>query len=69
VYGNDETRRSIENDLVQKVTSLINIIFNEVDNELIVFNLSLSKQTKSSIYAFILIFLTIFYYYELEERD
>jgi GTPase SAR1 family protein len=68
VHGNDEVRRPIEIDLIQKVVSLINTIFNEVNNELIVFKLLLSKQTKSNIHTFILILLTIFYYHEQENH-
>ncbi|CAF0875790.1 unnamed protein product [Adineta steineri] len=64
VHGNDITRRPIEIDLVQKIVGLINTHINEINLELLVFNLSISKQIKSSIHLYVLILLTIFYYDE-----
>ncbi|CAF3963734.1 unnamed protein product [Rotaria sordida] len=64
VEGNGTVRRPIEVDLTQKIVGLINTIINEINLELLVFKLILSKQTKSNIHTFILILLTIYYYDE-----
>ncbi|CAF1401568.1 unnamed protein product [Rotaria sordida] len=64
VEGNGTVRRPIEVDLTQKIVGLINTIINEINLELLVFKLTLSKQTKSNIHTFILILLTIYYYDE-----
>ncbi|CAF3393231.1 unnamed protein product [Rotaria sp. Silwood2] len=64
VHGNDQDRRLIEIDLVQKIVGLINTHINESNLELVVFSLLLSKQAKSLIHIFILIILTIIYYDE-----
>ncbi|CAF4519333.1 unnamed protein product, partial [Rotaria socialis] len=64
VEGNGTIRRPIEVDLTQKIVGLINTIINEINLELLVFRLSLSKQTKSYIHTSIIILLTMFYYDE-----
>ncbi len=64
VNGNGTVCRPIEIDLIQKIVGLINTVINEINLELLVFKLSLSKQAKSSIHTFILILLTMFYYDE-----
>jgi GTPase Era involved in 16S rRNA processing len=64
IVGNSAIRRPIEIDLIQKIVGLINTIINEINLELVVFKLALSKQTKSSIHTFILILLTMYYYDE-----
>ncbi|CAF4348081.1 unnamed protein product, partial [Didymodactylos carnosus] len=64
VHGHDTVHRPIEVDLVQKIVGFINTYINEINQELLVFNLLLSKQIKSSIHISILILLTIIYYDE-----
>ncbi|CAF1183940.1 unnamed protein product [Adineta ricciae] len=68
VNGNDAVPRPIEIDIVQKIVGLINTYFNEMDLELLVFRLLLSKQTKSNIHLCVLIVLTIFYYNEQKKH-
>ncbi|CAF1453477.1 unnamed protein product, partial [Rotaria sordida] len=64
INGNNKIHRPIETDLIQKILYLTNEFIHEINLELIVFKLSLSKQTISHIHTFILIILTIFYYDE-----
>ncbi|CAF2990023.1 unnamed protein product [Rotaria sp. Silwood2] len=64
VEGNGTILRPIEVDLIQKIVGIINTIINEINLELLVFKLALSKQTKSYIHTFIIILLTMFYYDE-----
>lgn len=64
VHGNDEHHRPIEVDLVQKVVGIVNTHINEMNLELCIFHLSLSRQIKLSIHVFILILLTVIYYKE-----
>ena len=62
VRGNNEICRPIEIDIVQKIVGLINTKIHEVNLELVVFQLLLSKQTKSLIHSSMLILLATFYY-------
>ncbi len=68
IHGNDVVPRPIEIDIVQKIVGLLNTDINEINLELLVFRLLLSKQTKSNIHLFVLILLTIFYYNEQKKH-
>jgi GTPase Era involved in 16S rRNA processing len=67
-HGNNAVRRPIEIDLVQKIVGLINTHINEINLELLVFNLLLSKPIKATIHFYVVILLTMFYYDEQKKH-
>ncbi|CAF0823820.1 unnamed protein product [Didymodactylos carnosus] len=62
--ANDLDPQPIEIDLVQKVALIVNILIKEVNLELKVFNLSLTKPLKSLFHTSVVILLTKLYYDE-----
>ncbi|CAF3876452.1 unnamed protein product [Rotaria sp. Silwood1] len=64
ISGNDTVCRPIEIDLIQKILGLIHTYINEVNQELVIFNLLLSHTVKSSIHVHMLILITVIYFDE-----
>ncbi|CAF1479201.1 unnamed protein product, partial [Didymodactylos carnosus] len=64
VHGNDTIPRPVDTNLEQKIVGLINTHINEINFELLVFQLLLSRQIIAFIHISIMILLTNLYYNE-----
>ncbi|CAF1371081.1 unnamed protein product [Adineta steineri] len=68
IGANISDRRPIENDIIQTIVGHVNTCIDEINLELINFDLSLSRNLIPVIHELVIIFLTILYYIEQKQH-
>ncbi|CAF0853008.1 unnamed protein product [Adineta steineri] len=68
IGANRSDRRPIENDIIQTIVGHVNTCIDEINLELINFDLSLSRNLIPVIHELVIIFLTVLYYIEQKQH-